>query len=187
MAPRGVVATGTPFPSRHGHLPVRAFHQRGRDREYLHAVWRRLAPSPLCPSVDACWCAPPTIVSKSSHGFARCVGGQNPSLSWRGRLPVRASHRRGEFVNGTAVWRSLDPLRPGADACWCVPPTVAGESRNGSVRCGSGRHPPSRSSYHRHKAWAKTLPSYYLVDDDYVLSPFTSLEASLKSSCALLW
>jgi hypothetical protein len=67
-------------------------------------------------SSDAYRCAPPTIA---------CL----PSL--------RASP-------GTAPRRPSPPsLYPGAGACRCAPPTVAGESKNGSTRCGGGRHPLS--------------------------------------------
>ena len=43
------------------------------------------------------------------------------------------------------------------------------------------------SAWSSAKAWAKALPSFYLADDDYVAASFTSLEASSKSSYALVF
>jgi hypothetical protein len=69
-----------------------------------------------------------------------------PPPCWQGQLLVRASHcheRVREWL--CMVWRRPTPSIPclGVDACQCVPPTYPGESRNGSVRCGSGRQHPS--------------------------------------------
>jgi hypothetical protein len=57
---------------------------------------------------------------------------------------VHTSHRRGRVPNGSAR-RGGDqhPLRPSIDDCRCVPPTIAGESENGSTRCDGDRQPPS--------------------------------------------
>jgi hypothetical protein len=45
---------------------------------------------------------------------------------------------------------------------------------------------PITAAFIRHKARAKALPSSGLADDDYVLTSFTSLEASSKSSCVVV-
>jgi hypothetical protein len=53
-----------------------------------------------------------------------------------GVLPVCASHRHGRVRKRlcTVWWR---PTHAGR----CVPPSIMGESRNGSTRCGGGRQP----------------------------------------------
>jgi len=40
------------------------------------------------------------------------------------------------------VTAANNPISPSVDAWRCVPPTIVGESGNGSVWCGDGRHPP---------------------------------------------
>ena len=94
-----------------------------------------------------------------------------------------------------------------------MPPTIAGESMNGSARCGGGRPPSvqawtlagvrlpplrassgtapcgvaapsSQCSYHRHMARVKTLPS--LANDDYVLSSFHLLGGIIEELICLI-
>jgi hypothetical protein len=98
---------------------------------------------PLSSGMKACRCVPPTIAGEYGNGFTRCGGGRHPPPSKDGRLPVHASHRRRRVREWLrAVWRRPAPyLPPGVDACRCAPPTIAGESGNGSMRCGGGRHP----------------------------------------------
>jgi hypothetical protein len=95
-------------------------------------------------------CAPPTIVGESRNGSTCCGGGRPPSSSRRGRWPVRASHQcRRVRERLCMVWQrsAPSPLRPGMDACRCVPPTDAGENDYSPAWCGGCRHPllsPSR-------------------------------------------
>jgi hypothetical protein len=279
--------------------------------------------NPLSPGVHACPCVPPTSAGESEYGSARCGGGRQlaplPVQTWTlagARLPptraspLMAPHgvaavgvtrpdvdacrcmpptNAGESENGsTRCGNDWHPLRPGADTCRCAPPTNTGEFRNGSTRSArrpapplfqawmfaGARVPPSRASpgttpcgvaaapplsvqvralagarlpplrvspvtashvvaaadtplppsrrerllvrashcrrgesgngsarcggdrpppLHRgvatlrHKARVKALPSSCLADDDYILASFTSLKASSKGFCALVW
>jgi hypothetical protein len=55
-----------------------------------------------------------------------------------GGVPVRASHHYGRVQERLrTVWQR--PSHAGS----CAPPTIAGESGNGSARCGGGRQPSS--------------------------------------------
>lgn len=107
-------------------------------------------------------CSPPTITGESGNDSAwrgdgrhTLVGARlqqsqaSPRTAPHGvaaigrRLPVHASYHRGgvqEWLR-TMWWRPRNPLLPGVIACRCAPPTVVGESGNGSVRCGGGRQP----------------------------------------------
>jgi hypothetical protein len=101
-----------------------------------------------------------------------------PTLSRCGYLPMRASHHCGRVLEWlhavcVVVGTLSTSLYRGMDTCRCAPPTVAGESKNGSARCGGGWHPHSSRhgrlsvpvSHHRgqvrerlHAVWRRSEP-----------------------------
>jgi hypothetical protein len=118
-APRGVAATGTPcrcVPPTIVARPVMAL-----------GVWRRPAP-PAGAHLPPSWTSPGTA-PRGVTAAGTPAGARLP--------PSRAS--LGMAPRGVAVGSTL--LRPGADVCRCTPPTVMGESGNGSARCGGSRQP----------------------------------------------
>jgi hypothetical protein len=137
-APCRVAATDTSPPFGRRCLLVRASLRRRRVRERLCAVWRR-------PTRVGC------LSARASHLCGRVRARLRAVWRWpttptpprRGRLSVRASLRRGRVRERLrAVWRRPTTpvfLRLGVDACWCAPPTIAGESVNGSAWCGGDR------------------------------------------------
>jgi hypothetical protein len=86
VAPCGVGTTSTHPPSRHAYLPV-------SDVAAIDTL--------LHPSMDACWCTPPTIAGESDNGSMLCAGDRHPLSSRSRRLPVCASHHRRQVSNGS--------------------------------------------------------------------------------------
>ena len=93
----------------------------------------------------SCRCASPTVAGESGNGSARC-GGDRHMLAGA-RLPLsRASLRTApRSVEATSNLPSS-----GVIACRRAPPTVAGESGNGSAWYGGGRQGPTSSGV---QAW----------------------------------
>jgi hypothetical protein len=86
VAPCCVATTSTYPPSRHTYLPA-------SDVAAIDTL--------LHPSMDACWCTPPTIAGESDNGSVLCGGDRHPLPSRRRRLPVCASHHHRQISNGS--------------------------------------------------------------------------------------
>ena len=86
----------------------------------------------------SCRCAPPTVAGESGNGSARC-GGDRHILAGV-RLPLSSVGPR-TATHGVEAANNLPSS--GVTACRRAPPTVAGESGNGSAWCGDGRQGPT--------------------------------------------
>jgi len=91
-----------------------------------------------------------TLLLHASHHHGQVQEWLHEVWQWHAPPPpkhrhllVCTYHHRGCIRQLHALWQWLAPtLRPGMNACWCMLPTIMGEYRNGSARCGGDRHPP---------------------------------------------